>query len=108
MHPTKRNCYYDYEKALNFFPVYSESNCALECAWKYARTACGCVPWFLVRAFKGSSPMCEKYGNQCFKHIVEGRYGNDFGNKQCLESCLPDCNEIDFTVEVGEINKYMQ
>ena len=45
MDPFKRGCLYPNEVSLDFFPVYSESNCVLEEAWKKARRECRCVPW---------------------------------------------------------------
>ena len=62
----RRNCLFPDEKELDFFPEYSEANCALECAWKRARMECNCVPWFLKRLFPEDS-MCEITGNDCFR-----------------------------------------
>ena len=45
MAPSKRQCLYPEERALEHFPSYSEPNCVLECAWAGAREGCGCVPW---------------------------------------------------------------
>ena len=101
MHPTKRNCYYENEKDLDFFPVYSEPNCALECAWKQARDICDCVPWFLMRSFKHAA-MCESYGNMCFKEIIDTRYNDDFGDLLCMDSCLQDCNEYSYSVALSK------
>ena len=106
MDPHKRNCFYNNEKQLDFFPVYSEPNCALECAWKHASITCGCAPWFLVKAFRGASPMCEAYGNGCFKRIVDTRYLDNFGDMSCMQGCLPDCNEYAFTAMVSKESKF--
>ena len=100
MHPAKRNCFYQDEKALDFFPVYSEPNCALECAWKHAKTKCGCEPWFLVQVFGDNVPMCEVYSNICFKDIVNTRYSKEFGDPKCMDSCLQDCDEYAYFTTV--------
>ena len=105
MDPSKRNCYYENEKELDFFPVYSEPNCALECAWKHARETCGCVPWFLKTTVFGTRPMCEAYGNMCFRKIVNARYGKNFGDVTCMEECLPDCNEYSYSATVAQESK---
>ncbi len=52
--PERRNCYFPNEKILNYFPIYSEGNCYLECVWEVASERCGCVPWFLSKLFPGS------------------------------------------------------
>ena len=62
----RRNCLFPGEKELDFFPQYSEANCALECAWKRARTECNCVPWFLKTLFP-EDVICEITGNDCFR-----------------------------------------
>ena len=68
MDPKKRNCYFHDEKTLEFFPMYTEPNCMLECAWRAAAGNCGCVPWFLKskERFTGDR-ICEIFGN---RHVV--------------------------------------
>lgn len=41
--PHKRQCYFDGEKPLKFFKMYTQSNCELECVTEYTKTLCGCV-----------------------------------------------------------------
>lgn len=96
MDPLKRNCLYPDETRLDFFPVYSEANCRLECAWKHAAETCHCVPWFLMDHFPSQS-MCEVFGNQCFKTMVDKRFEEPV--KQCQKDCPHDCEITEFNVE---------
>lgn len=41
--PQKRQCYFDGEKRLKYFKMYSQSNCEFECLTEYTKAICGCV-----------------------------------------------------------------
>lgn len=75
MKPARRNCHFPDEVPMHYFPEYSESNCILECYWRKAAGRCGCVPWFVKKAFP-ESPLCDVFGNICFKHMVDNRRVN--------------------------------
>ena len=87
-----RECFYPDEIKLKYFPVYSEPNCLLECAWDFAFEKCKCVPWFLADTFKGA-PMCEIYGNKCFANVIDQRYKL---NIPCKTECLHDCERVEY------------
>jgi hypothetical protein len=74
---SRRKCLREDEKTLRFFPVYTEANCILECAWNVAGNNCGCVPWFLKRYYPGK-PLCEITGNECFRGETFIRWENIF------------------------------
>ncbi len=95
----KRNCYFEGEVELDLFPIYHEANCVLECAWRFAESSCGCVPWFLKDSFP-LTPMCEIYGNRCFKAIVDERYDRHL---PCDRTCLPDCNKVHYVVSRDKV-----
>jgi hypothetical protein len=47
----RRNCYFDHEKVLKMFKVYSKKNCEHECqSFAYA-DRCNCVPFYLLSEF---------------------------------------------------------
>lgn len=109
MSADKRECFYSHEKELDYFPEYSESNCKLECAWSIAMDKCGCVPWFLLDLYP-SSPICDIFGNLCFKGSVDRRYrdsklakGDDDPASSCYDACLDDCETVDFRLELHEV-----
>lgn len=44
--PMARNCFYQHEKTLKFFKIYSLNNCQIECRANKTRELCGCVSHF--------------------------------------------------------------
>lgn len=40
---TQRKCYFNSDRQLRFFKVYSQNNCELECLANYTLNKCGCV-----------------------------------------------------------------
>lgn len=51
LNPEERNCYMSQEKALNFFKVYTQNNCKVECFTNLTVYNCGCVPFYNPRKF---------------------------------------------------------
>lgn len=47
----KRNCFLRGEKKLEYFKIYTKSNCEQECFSKNAYKTCGCVPFYVIRAY---------------------------------------------------------
>lgn len=41
--PNRRQCYFNSERQLRFFKVYTQRNCELECLSNYTKSECGCV-----------------------------------------------------------------
>ncbi len=89
-----RHCLYQDEKDLQFFPLYSQPNCLLECSWKEAIKDCNCVPWYLLEYFP-QQPTCEIYGNLCFTNRVSERF--NLANS-CTTACLEDCEIVEYSV----------
>lgn len=92
---SKRKCYFPREKELKHFPIFSEANCMLECSWNVAAKHCRCVPWFLKKKMMDFK-MCDKFGNICFKDVVDKRYNGT--NSLCHSECLDDCETLEFKI----------
>lgn len=97
MSVSQRKCYYANEKELKHFGHYNQANCFLECAWELATETCQCVPWFLNNLYH-DQPICEHFGNLCFKDVVDRRYKDSQGS-HCYEGCLNDCETFEFEIE---------
>lgn len=41
--PNRRQCYFSSERKLQFFKVYTQNNCELECLSNFTRNHCGCT-----------------------------------------------------------------
>jgi len=53
--PHKRQCYYSYEKHLQYFKFYTENNCKLECWTNATLKMCGCVAFYMPSEFYNSA-----------------------------------------------------
>jgi outer membrane receptor for Fe3+-dicitrate len=54
----RRNCYFEHERSLELFQVYSKQNCEHECqSFAFARQ-CGCVPFYLLSEIQVESDFC--------------------------------------------------
>ncbi|KAG8314004.1 hypothetical protein J6590_102208 [Homalodisca vitripennis] len=76
--PLKRGCYFENERYLRYFRIYTQRNCERECDSNNTFKHCGCV---LI-----NHP----------RDIIEQeiRHGSSYACK-----CLPSCNDIDFDTE---------
>lgn len=45
--PEQRECYFNSERKLQHFKIYSERNCKMECLANWTLTLCGCVSFFM-------------------------------------------------------------
>lgn len=45
--PNRRQCFFDSERSLRFFKVYTQRNCELECLSNFTKSECGCVKFSL-------------------------------------------------------------
>lgn len=41
--PNKRRCFFDAERRLHFFKIYTQNNCESECLANFTKMECGCV-----------------------------------------------------------------
>lgn len=104
--PSRRNCLYPTELDLGpVFPMYSQANCFLRCAFLRAGDVCGCLPWYLLGypmgqwAGGGRQLMCENLGMTCFQESVGGRWlalALNQTDPGCTGACLPDCEAVEY------------
>lgn len=47
--PHLRMCYYNGEKYLQYFKMYTENNCIYDCLSLQSYDVCGCVPFYFPR-----------------------------------------------------------
>lgn len=47
--PNRRQCFFDSERYLRFFNVYTQRNCELECLSNFTKIECGCVKFSMPR-----------------------------------------------------------
>ncbi|XP_068083962.1 pickpocket protein 28 [Anabrus simplex] len=89
--PKLRQCYFDNERNLHFFNIYTQENCEIECFNNYTVEMCGCARFHMTHKYNYDT----KHHSKC--------------------SCLPACTELRYDVETtqaaylwGKIRKDME
>lgn len=50
--PHRRQCYFQKERHLRYFNIYSQTNCELECLANFTLSKCGCVKFSMPREYR--------------------------------------------------------
>ncbi|CAO1408585.1 unnamed protein product [Diamesa serratosioi] len=109
--PEIRKCYFQNEKNLKYFKIYSQSNCELECLTNYTLDLCHCVRFGMP--FDNSSHVCNVIENTCTFNVdaqmmlkildqnlknenARMKRGNHKINEDAKCKCLPTCTSIKY------------
>lgn len=94
-----RSCYFEGEKKLRFFRVYTKRNCEIECFSNSSRQACNCVPFHVVR--DSDTTVCSVLEEDCIWHFQrEFKFHGTEKSETC--SCLSVCDSVSYAFEVRE------
>ncbi|XP_055911783.1 pickpocket protein 28 [Eupeodes corollae] len=108
--PMRRQCYFQKERYLRFFKVYTQSNCELECLSNFTLKECGCVKFSMPRT--ADMPVCGAASLFCvnkaedslllkeFKQGLKTSAENFRGATEC--NCLPACTSIAYEAEISQ------
>jgi amiloride-sensitive sodium channel len=93
--PEKRGCYFEGERKLEYFKVYTKRNCEFECYSEIMRSylQLNCTPYYAVR--DNSMEVCD-YRREIFVQRLS--YDAMREKEKC--NCLDECNSIKYSVEV--------
>ncbi|XP_063703637.1 pickpocket protein 28-like [Culicoides brevitarsis] len=105
--PDKRNCFFDGERNLKFFKIYSKSNCELECLTNITLDQCKCVQFWMPR--HPDTPICGISHHKC-SNFLALRYLNiniATTARKILEkydipykcNCLERCNSVTYSAK---------
>lgn len=125
--PVSRQCYFNDERKLKFFKIYSKSSCELECLADQTLASCGCVKFSMPRDDK--TVVCDRSQMDCI-YEVERNYtirelewkllnkqlkrdmkhgkvkkGDEvFKSLKKMESCkcLPSCTSLHYDAEISQ------
>ncbi|XP_030745254.1 uncharacterized protein LOC115874287 [Sitophilus oryzae] len=67
--PEKRECYFDKDRKLKYFKIYTHRNCLLECLTEFTYWYCDCVDFFMPR-YK-DTPICGYLNKNCIAEAAE-------------------------------------
>lgn len=98
----RRQCYFQEERYLRFFKIYTQQNCEMECLANYTLDKCGCVKFSMPRDSK--TRVCGARSVSCYYDAedelfnpYEGPTHEDLG---C--NCLPACTAITYDAETSQ------
>ncbi|XP_065089676.1 pickpocket protein 28-like [Ochlerotatus camptorhynchus] len=105
--PKRRNCFFNHERPLKFFRIYSQSNCELECVTNFTLKSCGCVKFSMPRS-KGTR-VCQTSEIACVilaeNKMLKRAATNRLKKLQSLYTacdCIPGCNSIQYDAEITQ------
>ncbi|XP_047522137.1 pickpocket protein 28-like [Pieris napi] len=95
--PERRQCYLQNERYLNYFKIYTQSNCEMECLTNFTYARCGCVhfgmPLELVTIEMKSAMAADDENDTIIGEAREVAL-------RC--KCLPACTSIDYEAEISQ------
>uniref|UniRef100_A0A182PBQ5 Pickpocket n=1 Tax=Anopheles epiroticus TaxID=199890 RepID=A0A182PBQ5_9DIPT len=105
--PERRQCFFNHERHLKYFKVYTQQNCELECITNFTLHKCGCVKFSMPR--DNLTDVCGASMIKCYndaedelleedvKYIVDKSH--DYRAK-C--NCLPACTSVQYDAEISQ------
>ncbi|XP_049875788.1 pickpocket protein 28 isoform X2 [Pectinophora gossypiella] len=116
--PSRRKCYFQNERYLQYFKVYTQSNCEMECTTNYTLARCGCVHFGVPRG--PDMKVCNAGKVACLKQAqmdlvltlaqLELNIDDTNENETLRESreiaakcqCMPACTSIEYEAETSQ------
>ncbi|KAJ2945603.1 hypothetical protein O0L34_g427 [Tuta absoluta] len=116
--PSRRQCYFQNERYLQYFKVYTQANCEMECLTNFTFTRCGCVHFGVPHG--PNMPVCNAGKIACLKKaqmdlvMTEAQMNLDEEEGVDLETlrkarevalqckCLPACTSIEYESETSQ------
>ncbi|XP_055598387.1 pickpocket protein 28-like [Uranotaenia lowii] len=104
--PERRQCIFNQDRQLEYFQIYNQKNCELECLTRYTLQRCGCVRFSMPHT--NDTAECEMSNIKCVieaeKELTEMSLPNDEGKPTFWASCncLPACISYQYEFEVTE------
>jgi acid-sensing ion channel, other len=92
--PSERGCYFEGEKKLRFFKIYTKRNCEFECYAEYFLRQIHCVPFFMVR--NETTEVCDARTGPDIELVF---YQALRQANEC--KCMDECDSIKYKVEVN-------
>ncbi|XP_055528659.1 pickpocket protein 28-like [Wyeomyia smithii] len=105
--PHRRQCYFNHERRLKYFQVYTQQNCKLECITNYTLNLCKCVKFSMPR--DSQTEVCGASQIECYNDAEdrltaeEVRYSVGKRNNQPSKcDCLPACTSVQYDAEISQ------
>lgn len=104
--PEIRQCFFDGEKKLKFFQIYTQSNCEIECLSNFTLKTCGCVKFSMPH--DSDTAICDQSKIQCYNEAedklieTELEQGLEFESGKTECNCKPACTSISYNAEISQ------
>uniref|UniRef100_A0A182FU38 Uncharacterized protein n=1 Tax=Anopheles albimanus TaxID=7167 RepID=A0A182FU38_ANOAL len=105
--PEGRQCFFNHERYLRFFKVYTQQNCEMECNTNYTLHKCGCVKFSMMR--DNLTDVCGASMIDCYNEAEDELLEEDVKymvNKtrdyRARCNCLPACTSIQYDAEISQ------
>lgn len=95
-----RKCYFDGEKQLKYFQIYTKKLCEVECNINQTLKHCNCSHIAMPR--ENSTRICLFDDLPCVKKQLVGNSINDENLFSC--GCLRTCDDVKYTIRMDEID----
>ncbi|RZB39769.1 ASC domain containing protein, partial [Asbolus verrucosus] len=96
--PKKRGCYFEDERYLKYFQIYTSENCKLECLTNVTLDKCGCVNFFMPR--ENNTKICGTANVTCMEEVDS--FSVALMAEEC--DCLPRCAALNYEVVTSQSN----
>ncbi|CAG9769093.1 unnamed protein product [Ceutorhynchus assimilis] len=116
----QRKCKFSYEEETEF-GHYTSSNCFVSCKLKSIRLLCNCVPFMMPLSNKSDMDMCNLVDIPClsrykgkwlryypFETVEKGGLNLDFEDSLSCSGCLPNCNDVLYSIDTNYIEFYSE
>ncbi|XP_055591069.1 pickpocket protein 28-like [Uranotaenia lowii] len=104
--PERRQCFFNHERTLQFFQIYTQDNCELECLTNYTRIACGCVKFSMPRGTE--TEVCDIDKLWCIRRAEISLMEMRMEDQRYYCNCLPACTSIQYSVEITQTDLDLQ
>lgn len=105
--PERRQCFFNNERYLQFFKIYTQDNCELECLTNYTLARCGCVKFSMM--YTNGTAVCETNQINCILNAENDLLEMDVlghqdqqANFRAQCNCLPACTSIQYDAEITQ------
>jgi amiloride-sensitive sodium channel len=95
--PKIRGCYFENERKLKFFKIYTKAHCDLECMTNFTLKFCGCVHFSMPRTL--NDKVCDLDEILCVWKIFKTFPNENATTCGCLESCNYMKYELQHAIE---------
>lgn len=102
LEPTDRSCYFENERKLRFFKVYTKENCEIECFSNHSLETCNCVPFASVQEPKTRVCGISDEDIDCSYNFRKNFSDYEPTGMLASCSCLSPCDSVSYDIKVSE------